>query len=122
MGYKKTERIIKFKRAYFYDADCKEFSHIKEWGVNIGDSIFDTPSSNNFAPYFIDLQYIEIAGKEICEGDILKNATKTAVVLFVTDSFVLQEISKAKGVYTDISYCEFMHIVGNIYENSDLLN
>lgn len=78
-------REIKFKRAYFFDEECKNFSHYSEWGVGIKDSTFTSPSQNNYAPYYIDYQFTGFIAekfktnleKEIYAGDIFRGTKET---------------------------------------------
>lgn len=121
-------REIKFKRAHFKDEDKKQFSHFTEWGVGINHTVFQSPSSNNFALYVEDCQFTGLkdsTGKEIYEGDILdaddylngKHWFK-GVVCFRDASFY---IDSKKGItyFRWIDY-EF-EIIGNIHENPELL-
>jgi len=122
-------REIKFRRAFFKDEDKKQFSHFGEWGVNLKDGItFVSPSSNNYAPYFIDHQYTGLKDKtgcEICEGDILKgygSAIKRFVVSFSEGSFVLYHNFGRWGLLSRMFEIEELpvEVIGNIYENPEL--
>ena len=77
-------REIKFRRAYFFDEECTQFSHYSEWGVRIKGSEFTSPSYNNFATYFVDYQFTGLKDKnrkDIYEGDLVryKNGTSTPI-------------------------------------------
>jgi len=127
--FNNNKRIFKFKRVFFKDMECTEFSHARDWGVGIGDSEFTSPSTNNFAPYYKDFQYFEIRGVLYCEGDII-NVDKSHPD--DEDSFkeIIFEIGmyRAKSKKYDFSFnindtlLHLSHkVVGKIYENSDLL-
>ncbi len=129
MEYKKTNRIIKFKRAYFEDENCNKFSHFKDWGVDIDGSSFDTPSHSNFALYFIDLQYVEYKDTLFCEGDLIKHNKVTYVISFSKNQRVLllKNIDKSyNGAFRSIEWLfnvkKHIKRLGNIYENSELLS
>jgi len=80
-------------------------------------------------------------GKEIYEGDIVKvnidvkaantNVVHQAIVDFIDGSFVLKNKSKSSGSIKEITLYDFIHeaeefnisfeVIGNIYENPELL-
>lgn len=65
-------------------------------------------------------------GKEIYEGDIVKLEGyyhSIYEVVFIRSSFVLQDSDKSKGLYVRIVMQDTyqMEIIGNIYENPELI-
>jgi hypothetical protein len=67
-------RTIKFRRAFFFDEEKTKFSHFTEWGVGINGASFTSPSTNNFALYHEDNQFIGLYDrnkKEVYEGDFI---------------------------------------------------
>ena len=141
------KREIKFRRAHFKDEAKTQFSHFSEWGVLLHPGIpFTSPSSNNFAMYFEDLQYTGLKdknGKKIYEGDVIafydffggsfhvyagewmeEHEDMTGEIIFDRGDFCIQHSGQA--VITDaiplsqiISHVNF-EVIGNIYENPKL--
>ena len=121
----RTKRIIKFKRAFFKDTECTEFSHFRDWGLGVDDSSFVSPSSNNTAPYFIDLQYFEANEKEFCEGDIFQDIANIWVTVFSNGGLILRSIiveGRWTGIYLIEKFNKYINHIGNIYEDTELLN
>jgi len=131
MEYNNTNRIIQFKRAFFKDAECKEFSHAKDWGIGLNDSTFDMPSSNNYATYFIDLQYFEIRGKNFdydrkheifCEGDIVSHISydekRYYEIIFSEGEFCLNNSNMCLA--QSLSLLQFCEREGDIFNNKNL--
>ena len=112
--YNKNKKIIKFDRVYFKDERCLIYSHNKRWGVNISNSIFYSPSSNSYAPYFIDLQVIMFHGMEICEGDILEIYDK----IYFKDGLTLERWYYAINDYLCGIEPIDIKIVKNIYKDN----
>ena len=143
------EREIKFRRAYFIDEERTQFSHFSLWGVNIGDSFFTSPSQNNYAMYWEDNQYTGLKDKngiEICEGDIVyinkdkfvKGKHEVWSVEYDTTegSFIVynqlnsnrrfdydhcNEFEDCPIVIVCAGYEFHPEVIGNIYENPELL-
>ena len=121
-------RTIKFKRAHFKDEEKTQFSHFSEWGVGLNHTSFTSPSHNNFAIYYEDLQFTGLKdknGKEIYEGDILK-----------IDAIVFKDKQPKKAAMLWDEYCygwrmqidaekkvkeRHIEIIGNIHENKNLI-
>lgn len=129
------QREIKFKRAHFFDEQKTKFSHFSEWGVNINDTVFTSPSTNNVVLYFTDFQYTGLKdknGNEIYEGDIALHFGKFKRECKFNNGAFGYEADL--GEWGFISYdsnrynlgfengklmkCE---VIGNIYENPELL-
>lgn len=63
-------------------------------------------------------------GKEIYEGDVVKDSVGTMQVFFDDGQFLMQgKVAKQRGFYgwKAITARNHVEIIGNIYENSDLL-
>tara|TARA_R110000803_G_scaffold169939_1_gene232969 strand:+ start:25 stop:423 length:399 start_codon:yes stop_codon:yes gene_type:complete len=130
-------RDIKFRRAFFVDEEKTNFSHYTVWGVNIGDTSFTSPSTNNFAYYHKDFQYTGLKdknGKDIYEGDILqmdvedcsgKEWKETAQVLWNEDEAAFySKIIKSKTFRSNSKigiYPDEQEVIGNIHENPELI-
>ena len=117
----------------------------KEWCKDIDNQLFVNPKVKGKYFYIHDHSYTgyeemlisqhtglkDKNGKEIFEGDILEidgGGERTAIcpVFFRDGCFVIRNIAP-KGKYTelryyvDMSFCR-CEIIGNIYENPELLN
>lgn len=132
------DRIIKFKRSHFFDAEKTKFSHFDEWGfgININGHTpnFVSPSTNNAALFFSDLQFTELKdknGKEIYEGDIMKHvsngSTTTKKVIYCNQhgAFIMKcdkYWEPLCATYGDENmYADEYIIIGNIHETPELL-
>lgn len=127
------KRELKFKRVYFEDEAQLKYIKSKNWGVNIDDSVFSSPTNVSSANSFIDCQYSEyyITGKQLSEGDLIQGDKYFYKVVFKYGAFYLEHTKKYLGDwgllsrmfdadFTDIRK-ELIH-KGDIYENSDLLS
>ena len=118
-----------FMCVFFKDMECTEFSHARDWGVGIGDSEFTSPSTNNFAPYFKDLQYFELENSNekstdlYCEGDVVSHIEYDEAayyeVMFDRGKFLLNAGRRCKSMEADmLTFCKRE---GNIFENPNLV-
>jgi uncharacterized phage protein (TIGR01671 family) len=132
-------REVKFRRALFLDG---KFSHFKYWGKNIGHATFVSPGSADAYDAKDDQQFIGLPdknGKEIYEGDIVRvpelyetpEMTATTYVnwevVFLFGSWHLKKPDYtpelgSTTLYDEYhSYDEDFEVIGNIYENPELL-
>lgn len=123
-------RELKFKRAHFKDEAKTQFSHFSEWGVNIGNVQFTSPSSNNFAMYFTDCQYTGLKDKhrkEIYEGDTDENGDAViwceerngwALKTFnkPTNEVIMCHCYMCEGNFELSEVIKDFEVAGNIYE------
>lgn len=119
-------RQIKFKRVFFIKG---VFSHICEWGVNIKNARFTTPSTDNFTDSFIDCQFTGLKdknGKDIYEGDILKKGDYKSFVVWCLDGWRFNSYMEggSQSLYSNVDTTtskECAEIIGNIHDNPELL-
>ena len=129
-------REIKFKRAHFDFSG--NFIRFTEWGKFNG--LFASPASlsNEAKEMAIDLQFTGLTdknGKEIYEGDILgewfiadgkplRSANQVfwndKLASWVIDNSFKHDKSFFDFLYEELENCTF-EIIGNIYQNPDLL-
>lgn len=90
------------------------------------ESVFLINENNKkFHAFFDEIELLEYTGlkdkngKEIYEGDILPNShQKNCVVIFENGGF----IAKGKGFYIVPQHFQECEVIGNIYENPELLS
>lgn len=128
-----TQRVIKFRRAYFnYDGS---FYGFKEWGPNIeGGKGFLAPSYIHGCKSGADQQFtglLDKHGKEIYEGDILRLDGKyTYDVRYEDAKFVCYHIKgNALGKWGDLhrffdpEYSKYhVVVIGDIYTTPELVD
>lgn len=120
-----------FKRAHFVDGKYRQFSHFTKWGLNLGHTTFTSPSTNNFAEFYCDLQCTGIkdkTGRYIYDGDVLKNSqAEVNIVHWFWDGWHYQNYHAESLPLGDhgnpyINDGITTHeIIGNIYENPEYL-
>jgi len=113
------------------DDKCEIFSHETNWGVDIDNSTFSMPSSNNKAISFKDFQYFELMTdyaknkyEKFCEGDIYSHIEDDEKmyyeIIFSEGQFALNNSNMCKAM--DVSLLVFCKKEGNIFQNKYLLN
>ena len=130
-------RTIKFRRAHFFDKEKTNFSHFTYWGVKMDIFEFVSPSTHSSALYCIDCQFpglLDIHGNEIYEGDVVSMIDEYYIGDFRHKGFI-GRVEYNDGSYEVIGENEFdtfclsvndinsfgFKVIGNIYENPDLL-
>lgn len=127
-------REIKFRRAFFTDAEKTKFSHFDTWGVGVDNASFKSPGSNNFAIYFEDQQYTGLKdknGKEIYDGDICRIKFDVEKVEdYIYNSLTVKEKESGTRIFVVESplfndqpelNADEIEVIGNIFSNPELL-
>lgn len=122
-------REIEFRRAHFFDKECTKFSHLTIWGVNVGiqGSIFTAPSTNNFALYHIEEQFVGLVGKnkiKTFEGDSIlikwSNGDESiADIIYSQEEYGFNYLTRGckfpgNSLYELINYD--IEVIGNIHD------
>ena len=90
---------------------------------------FDLNTPTLFYEDDVIMQYTGLQdcnGKDIYEGDIVQSKNKKILftVVFSQGGFYLQHMNKhqyAFAIYDEETKCEIEYVIGNIYENPELL-
>jgi len=135
------KRQLKFKRYFFKDKECKEYSHFEKWGIDEENNSFNTGcliDTNELAPYYTDAQYTNINDDyidELYEYDIIEVPAHyegsswvmeyKAVILFEDGCYIFREISKYDGhLYeSELNSCTVINLnlkkIGHIFEQKN---
>jgi hypothetical protein len=119
------QREIRFKRAHFFDEGKTDFSHFTEWGLNIGNSSFSSPSWNSRALYHLDIQFtglLDKVGNLIFEGDIRKFKTGIGIIIWSDAAFAVKSPGSDAIDWEHSSVLIESEYLGNIFETPELLN
>jgi len=120
------QREIKFKRFYFRNEDKTDLICSRIWGMKINNSEFTAPTNVSLSCSYIDCQFIGLEDKngiEIYEGYIVNcNGNIGQIVYSLNDDAyqIAGFVFKTDGVEYRIDTDNF-EVIGNIYENPELL-